>query len=138
VRTNLSQVGRGLPWAGVWHSFGRVDLATGSKLCSIGRIVSGMEVFCLRYDPEDAATVQIRIGGLLRRDGTPWHERTRDGYFEIVSASHARHLDDDQGVREGIAVAGRGTHGMAAGPGTNVIFGLVPACTPVRMARSRA
>jgi hypothetical protein len=35
-------------------------------------------------------TVQIRIGGLLRRDGTPWHERTRDGYFEIVSPD--RHL----------------------------------------------
>jgi hypothetical protein len=47
-------------------------------------------MFCLRYDPEDASTVAIRIGGLLRRDGTPWHERTRDGWFEIVSPD--RHL----------------------------------------------
>jgi hypothetical protein len=70
---------------------GGVDLATGYRNSVRLDVTSrGMEVFCLRYDPEDAATVQIRIGGLLRRDGTPWHERTRDGYFEIVSPD--RHL----------------------------------------------
>jgi hypothetical protein len=74
-------------------------------------------MFCLRYDPEDAATVAIRIGGLLRRDGTPWHERTRDGWFEIVSpgpAPHARHLDNDPEVRQGIAGAGRGARTVAS------------------------
>jgi hypothetical protein len=49
-----------------------------------------MRLYCLRYDPEDVPTVQIRIGGLLTRDGTPWRERTRDGFFEIVSPD--RHL----------------------------------------------
>jgi hypothetical protein len=42
-------------------------------------------MFCLRYDPDDAQTVRIAIGGLLTRGGTPWHERTRDGLFEIIS-----------------------------------------------------
>jgi hypothetical protein len=49
-----------------------------------------VETFRLRYDPEDVGTVRIRIGGLLTRDGTPWHERTRDGWFEIISPD--RHL----------------------------------------------
>jgi hypothetical protein len=49
-----------------------------------------MRRYCLRYDPEDASTIQIRIGGLLRRDGTPWREETRHGWFEITSSD--RHL----------------------------------------------
>jgi len=44
-----------------------------------------MNMYCLRNDPDDAQTVRIAIGGLLTRDGTPWHERTRDGLFEIIS-----------------------------------------------------
>jgi hypothetical protein len=41
-------------------------------------------------EPTGAQTIRIRIGGLLTRDGTPWHEQTRDGWFEIVSPD--RHL----------------------------------------------
>jgi hypothetical protein len=44
-----------------------------------------MRLYCLRYSPGDAQTIRIAIGGLLRRDGTPWHEETRDGWFEITS-----------------------------------------------------
>jgi hypothetical protein len=44
-----------------------------------------MNMYCLRYDSNDAQTVRIAIGGLLTIDGTPWHERTRDGLFEIIS-----------------------------------------------------
>jgi hypothetical protein len=47
-------------------------------------------LYCLRYAPDDAQTIRIRISGLLRRDGTPWREETRDGWFEITSSD--RHL----------------------------------------------
>jgi hypothetical protein len=34
----------------------------------------------LDVEPTGAQTIRIRIGGLLTRDGTPWHEQTRDGW----------------------------------------------------------